>query len=103
MGQYCISLPEQLHEKLKVGAKKQHISLSQYIRKLVEMGMELEDLTDQNKGGSGEGSSIFSEEKQRVLFGKILDGKYPDVDVEIQMIKEKAEAKANGLLDINED
>ena len=121
MGQYCISLPEQLHEKLKVGAKKQQISVSQYIRKLVEKGMELEDLTDQNKSGSGENGSIFSEEKQRVLwknlmswsletrvltrvlFGKILDTKYPDVDAEIQMIKEKAEAKANGLLDINED
>ncbi|MBM3894783.1 toxin-antitoxin system HicB family antitoxin [Candidatus Dependentiae bacterium] len=121
MGQYCISLPEQLHEKLKVGAKKQQISVSQYIRKLVEMGMELEDLTDQNKNGGGENSSIFSEEKQRtlwknllswslesrvlsrVLFEKILDGKYPDVKAEIKMIKEKSEAKANGLLDINED
>ncbi|MCD8500085.1 MAG: hypothetical protein LRY43_03365 [Gammaproteobacteria bacterium] len=82
--------------------------------------MEIESLSD-NKGGTGENSSIFSEEKQRtlwknllswsletrvltrVLFGKVLDGKYPDVDNEVNIIKEKAEAKVNGILDINED
>jgi hypothetical protein len=121
MAQYCISLPEEFHEKLKLGAKKQHISISHYIRKLVEMGMELESLSDENEGGSGDKTSLFSEEKQRVLwknllswslesrvltrvlFGKILDGKFPDVDGEIKMIKEKAEAKVDGLLEINED
>ncbi len=121
MGQYCISLPEELHEKLKSGAKKQHISLSQYLRKLVEMGMELESLSDENKKGDGDNTSVFSEEKQRVLwknllswsletrvltrvlFGKILDAKFSDVDDEINMIKEKAEAKVDGLLEINED
>ncbi len=121
MARFCISLLDEIHEKLKLNAKKQHISIAHYIRKLIEMGMELEKLTDQNKGGSGENSSIFSEEKQRilwknllswslesrvlsrVLFEKILDSKFPDVKAEIKIIKEKSEAKASGLLDINED
>ena len=121
MARFCISLPDDIHKKLKLKAKDQHISLAHYLRKLIEMGVELENLTDQNKAGSGENSSIFSEEKQRVLwknvlswsletrvltrvlFGKILDAKYTDVNAEIKMIKEKAEARTLGLLDMDEE
>lgn len=121
MARFCISLPDEIHEKLKLNAKGQHISVAHYIRKLIEMGMEIESLTDKNKGDASDNSSIFSEEKQRVLwknlmswsmetrlltrvlFGKILDGKYPDVNAEIKSIKDKATAHALGILDMNED
>ena len=121
MARFCITLPDEIHEKLKSGAKKQHISIAHYIRKLVEMGMELEALTDENTNGDGTKNSIFSEEKQRVLwrhlltwslesrtlirglFEKILESKLPNVIAEVQTVKEKAEARVLGLLEINED
>jgi len=121
MTRFCISLPDDIHEKLKSNAKEQHISIAHYIRKLIEMGLEIENLTGKNKGDAGDNTSIFSEEKQRalwknlmswslesrlltrVLFGKILEGKYPDVDAEIKSIKDKATAHALGILDMSED
>lgn len=122
MAQYCVSLPEEFHQRLKLGAKKKHLSLSQYLRELVESGLEVERLTEASMGNSGNGQdAIFSPDKQKVLwknllawslesrilirglFEKILESRLNDVLGEVQKIKEKAEARALGLLNMSED
>ncbi len=122
MARFSITIPDSLHETLTKLALKKQISLSQTIRELIESGCEIERLTQEAMGNSGNGKDTpFSPEKEkilwknilawtletrvltRVLFGKILEGKYPDVNSEMDMIKGKAEARAMGLLDMNDD
>jgi metal-responsive CopG/Arc/MetJ family transcriptional regulator len=122
MARFSITLPDSLHEALTNLALKKQISLSKTIRELIESGLEIERLTEESINNSHNGKDTpFSHEKEkilwknvlaytletrvltRVLFGKILEGKYQDVNSEIARIKGKAEARVLGLLDINED
>lgn len=122
MTRYCVSLPEAFHENLKSGAKKRHISLSHYLRELVESGLEMERLTDMSMGNTGSGhDSTFSPEKEKILwknllawtiesrllvrglFEKILENRLDNVLGDVQAIKEKAEARASELLNMNDD
>ena len=122
MARFSITLPDSLHESLSTLAEKKQISLSQTIRELIESGLEIERLTQEATGGTGENNERpFSPEKEKMLwkhllassfesrmlirglFEKILESKLDNVLGEVQKIKEKAESRAAGLLELNED
>lgn len=122
MARFSITLPDTLHEELAKLAEKNHKTLSQTIRELIESGLEIERLSnDPMSGNHQNGESAFTPEKEKILwkhllswslesrilvrglFEKILESKMSDVIGEVEKIKEKAESRIIGLLELNDD
>lgn len=121
MSRFCVTLPDELHETLRQGAKKKNRSISNYMRELIEMGLEIESISEEKNNDSGQFNSLFTDEKlallwknilswsletrvlTRVLFEKILDQKLPNAATEMQMIKDKSQARAEGLIGLDID
>lgn len=122
MARFSITLPDTLHETLANLAERNHKTLSQTIRELIESGLEIERLSNDAMGNNQQNNDqAFTSEKEKILwkhllswslesrtlirglFEKALEHKLTDVVSEVQKIKEKAEARAIGLLELNED
>jgi hypothetical protein len=122
MARFSITLPDTLHEQLAKLAEKNHKTLSQTIRELIESGLEIERLSNDPMSGNHQNNdAAFPPEKEKILwkhllswsletrilvrglFEKILEKNMSDVMSEVQKIKEKSESRVIGLLELNED
>ena len=121
MARFSITLPDTLHETLASLSEKNKKTLSQTIRDLIESGLEIERLSNDPMGNGQSNEQAFTPEKERILwknllswslesralirglFEKALESKMTDVVGEVQKIKEKSEARAIGLLELNDN
>lgn len=117
MKQLCIRLDQKTYEKTKCRADDKALPIAQYIRRLVELGLRIEEMSEKKGEGNDQNNELFSDlgsskmlwEKElswtlevrfllRVLIGKLLLNK-DEVDGNIiQQSKIHAEHFVAGLL-----
>lgn len=124
MKQLCIRLDEKTFDKVRKRADEKALKLSEYIRRLVELGLRIEEMSEKkstkdngdNEQFSDLGSSKFLWEKElawtlemrfliRFLADKLLYGKDQTDGNLLQESKIRAENFISGLLknEINEN
>ncbi len=81
-GKFLLRIPAKLHMKLTLGAKKEDLSLNQYIRKILENNLTLESISSELKE--------LREKVNELSSSKVIDSTAQFVGTELHTLKDDA-------------